>query len=130
MFRVAQDWGDGADRLRLVVPELAFDTGTQIEYGKLMIVTTLAIALVEITWALSNAWETFGGSLSWVPVVEGMTVAFLPLATAVVIEAHHGWQVTRRYLSDVSMEELRAVIAKKHATEALAKHHQIAQHST
>jgi transposase-like protein len=45
--------------------------------------------------------------------------AFLRLATAVVIEAHDEWKVTRRYLSDVSMDELRVVIAAKHAAAAL-----------
>ena len=39
--------------------------------------------------------------------------AFLRLATAVVIESHDEWQVTRRYVSDVSMDELRDVIAVK-----------------
>ena len=37
---------------------------------------------------------------------------FLRLATAVVIEAHDEWQVTRR-LSEISMAELRKVIADK-----------------
>jgi len=39
--------------------------------------------------------------------------AFLRLATAVVIEPHDEWQVTRRYVSDFSMDELRDVIAAK-----------------
>ena len=52
--------------------------------------------------------------------------AFLRLATAVVIDAHDEWQVTRRYLSDVSMDELREVIATKKTAEALDGQAQIA----
>lgn len=58
------------------------------------------------------------GRLNWeikrrVDVVEIFPnpAAFLRLATAVVIEAHEEWQVTRRYVSDVSMDELRVAIA-------------------
>ena len=39
--------------------------------------------------------------------------AFLRLATSVVIDQHDEWQVSRRYLSETSMAELRRVIAAK-----------------
>ncbi|EKT78112.1 transposase for insertion sequence element [Rhodococcus opacus M213] len=35
-----------------------------------------------------------------------------------VIEAHDEWQVTRRYVSDVSMDEFRVVIAAKERARA------------
>ena len=44
-----------------------------------------------------------------------------------VIEAHDEWQVTRRYLSAISMAELRKVIAdKQSAAKPIAKQRQIA----
>lgn len=52
--------------------------------------------------------------------------AFLRVLTAVVIEAHDECHVTRRYLSDISMAELRKVIAAKHAATPLAEQRQIA----
>src|SRR5699024_1270933 len=51
--------------------------------------------------------------------------AFLRLATSVVIDQHDEWQVGRRYLSETSMGELRAVIAaKQQALDASNGYHQ------
>ena len=51
--------------------------------------------------------------------------AFLRLATAVVIDQHDEWQVGRRYLSETSMGELRAVIAaKQQSLDASNGYHQ------
>src|ERR1700733_2728931 len=55
--------------------ELASNTGTQIQYTKLQIVTTLGIAAAEIVYALAAAYWTFDASLSWIPAIEAITVA-------------------------------------------------------
>lgn len=56
--------------------------------------------------------------------------AILRLTTAVVIDAHDEWQVTRRYLFEISMAELRKVIAaKQSADKPLAEERQIVWHS-
>lgn len=43
--------------------------------------------------------------------METNLAALLRLATVVVIEAHDEWQETRRYVSEVSMNELRVFVA-------------------
>ncbi|OHT81187.1 alpha/beta hydrolase [Mycobacteroides saopaulense] len=45
----------------------------QVQYTKLMILTSLGIAAVEIAFALASAWATFGGSLGTIPIIEALT---------------------------------------------------------
>jgi hypothetical protein len=54
---------------------LATQTGTQIQYTKLQILTSLGIAAAEIAYALSSVEWTFGASLAWIPPVEAITMA-------------------------------------------------------
>jgi hypothetical protein len=53
--------------------DLAHNAANEIEYTKLQIISTLAIVAAEIMYALAMAWETFGGSLSWIPAMESIT---------------------------------------------------------
>ncbi|OPX14249.1 hypothetical protein B1964_16000, partial [Gordonia sp. i37] len=55
--------------------DLASATGTQIQYTKLNILASLGIAAIQIAIALANAWETFGGSLAGIPIIEAITRA-------------------------------------------------------
>jgi hypothetical protein len=54
--------------------DLADGAGTEIEYTKLQIITSLAIAAAEISYALAAAPETFGGSLTLIPPAEAATM--------------------------------------------------------
>src|SRR5205807_8544855 len=60
------------DALRATA-DLAENLGTEIQYTKLQIITTLAIAASTIIWALANSSWTGGASLSWIPFIEQLT---------------------------------------------------------
>lgn len=54
--------------------DLADNAGTEIEYTKLQVLTSLAIAAAEIAYALACSPPTFGASLAWIPVTEAATM--------------------------------------------------------
>lgn len=53
--------------------QLAESTGKNIEYTKLQILTSLAIAAFEISWALAQTSVTFGASAAEIPLIEAST---------------------------------------------------------
>jgi hypothetical protein len=55
--------------------DLAESTGRNIEYTKLQVITSLAIAAFEISWALAQTSATFGASAAEIPIIEGCTAA-------------------------------------------------------
>src|SRR5262245_41417916 len=65
---------------------LTRDQGALIEYLKLQVLAMLAIAAAEIGWALSNAYETFGASLAWIPAFEALTMAAIRQAALAVMK--------------------------------------------
>ena len=123
---VAQQWDRVADTLASSFPKVAAmmaDAKTDV-----LAFTAFPTAHWQKIWS-NNPIERLNKEIKRrADVVEIFPnpAAFLRLATAVVIESHDEWQVTRRYLSDASMDELRVVIAAKQAAAALAKQHQIA----
>ncbi|MGH3723707.1 MAG: DNA/RNA non-specific endonuclease [Mycobacterium sp.] len=56
------------------IGEMAGAHGTEIQYTKMLVLSTLAIAAVQISFAIAAAPETLGGSLAEVPVVEAVTI--------------------------------------------------------
>ena len=65
--------------------DLAEGTGKNIEYTKLQILTSLAIAAFEISWALAQTSVTFGASAAQIPVIEGCTSAAIRRAVSMLL---------------------------------------------
>ncbi|WP_441959678.1 WXG100-like domain-containing protein [Mycolicibacterium houstonense] len=65
---------------------LAESTGKNIEYTKLQILTSLAIAAFEISWALAQTSVTFGASAAAIPVIEGTTSVAIRQVVAMLLK--------------------------------------------
>ncbi len=135
MYRIGGEWGDRAEQLRDLIPELnrmrastsavlqgvtagaadkqfamlfdgdatvdkladamaalgelAESTGKNIEYTKLQILTSLAIAAFEISWALAQTSVTFGASAAEIPLIEVTTTAAIRRMVADADERRH-----------------------------------------
>src|SRR5689334_2292776 len=62
--------------------DAAHQGGGDIEYTKLQVVTTLAIAAAEIVYALAMMPWTFGESEAWIPAIETISIAAIRAAVA------------------------------------------------
>ncbi|HET6734016.1 hypothetical protein [Mycobacterium sp.] len=62
--------------------DLSEGTGKNIEFTKLQILTSLAIAAFEISWALAQTSVTFGASAAQIPVIEMTTSAVIRQAVS------------------------------------------------
>jgi len=77
-FRLLFDGDASVEKLAaamIALGDLARGTGKSIEYTKLQILTSLAIAAFEISWALAQTSVTAGASAAQIPVIEGTTSA-------------------------------------------------------
>ncbi len=132
MYRIGGEWGDRAEQLRDLIPELnrmragtravlqgvtagaadgefallfdgdasvdklaeamaalgelAESTGKNIEYTKLQILTSLAIAAFEISWAMAQTSVTFGASAAQIPIIEETTSAAIHRMVSVALK--------------------------------------------
>nr|CRL74535.1 hypothetical protein CPGR_03710 [Mycolicibacterium komanii] len=65
--------------------DLAEQTGKNIDYTKLKINTSLAIAAAEIAWALAQTSVTAGVSAAQIPIIEGCTAAAIRHLVAMLL---------------------------------------------
>jgi hypothetical protein len=92
--------------------DLAQGTGKNVEYTKLQILTSLAIAAFEISWALAQTSVTFGASAAQIPVIEGCTSAAIRQTVSMLL---------RRITSDLGTAMTKTMvhrIVKKAGVEA------------
>jgi hypothetical protein len=79
-FKLLFDGDASVDKLAKAMAalgNLSDGTGKNIEYTKLQILTSLAIAAFEISWALAQTSVTAGASAAQIPVIEATTSAVI-----------------------------------------------------
>jgi hypothetical protein len=65
--------------------DLSDGTGKSIEYTKLQVLTSLAIAAFEISWALAQTSVTAGASAAQIPIIEASTSAAIRQAVSMLL---------------------------------------------
>ncbi|MGX9791301.1 WXG100-like domain-containing protein [Mycobacterium sp. MMS18-G62] len=88
-FKLLFDGDASVDKLAAAMTalgSLAAGTAKNIEYTKLQILTSLAIAACEISWALAQTSVTFGASAAEIPVIEGCTSAAIRQAVSMLLK--------------------------------------------
>jgi hypothetical protein len=87
-FRLLFDGDASVDKLAQAMAalgDLADGTGKKIEYTKLQILTSLAIAAFEISWALAQTSVTGGASAAQIPIIEATTSAAIRQAVSTLL---------------------------------------------
>jgi hypothetical protein len=105
-FKLLFDGEASVDKLAKAMAalgDLADGTGTNIEYTKLQILTSLAIAAFEISWALAQTSVTFGASAAEIPVIEGATTAAIRQTVSTLL---------RRIMTDLGKAMTRTTVQR------------------
>ena len=87
-FKLLFDGDASVDKLAeamAALGDLSDGTGKKIEYTKLQILTSLAIAAFEISWALAQTSVTFGASAAAIPAIEMSTAAAIRQAVSMLL---------------------------------------------
>ena len=87
-FKLLFDGDASVDKLAeamAALGDLSDGTGKKIEYTKLQILTSLAIAAFEISWALAQTSLTFGASAAAIPAIEMSTAAAIRQAVSMLL---------------------------------------------